>query len=115
MPVQKLDAAFVQLAYSPEGRKKIEYRDTIITGFSLEVRASGGKTYYLRYFDKCGRQRQFKIGGVNDISFDQAKKAAKRLRADTTLGGDPMAKKAVHKSVPTYATLAAQHVDHAKG
>ena len=63
MAVQKLDAAFVQLAYCPEGKKKVEFRDEIVTGFALEVRASGGKTYYLRYFDQNGRQRQHKIGG----------------------------------------------------
>jgi hypothetical protein len=28
----------------------------------LEVRSSGGKTYYQRYVDPRGRQRQFKIG-----------------------------------------------------
>ena len=44
MPVCKLDAAFVQHATCPPNKKKIEYRDTTIIGFSLEVRASGGKT-----------------------------------------------------------------------
>lgn len=114
MPVRKLDAAFVQLATCPEGKKKIEYRDTQIVGFSLEVRASGGRTYYLRYFTPDGRQRQYKIGGAHDISFDQAKKAAKRLRADAVLGGDPLAVKQEKKAVPTFGALAEQHIAHAK-
>jgi integrase len=114
MPVRKLDAAFVQQAPCPPGKKKVEYRDTQIVGFSLEVRASGGRTYYLRYFDGNGRQRQFKIGGANDIKFEQARKRAQELRAEAVLGGDPMAKKAELKAIPTYAALAEQHLTEAK-
>lgn len=114
MPVQKLDAGFVQRATCPEGKKKIEYRDTTCIGLTLECRASGGKTYYLRYFDQSGRQRQMKLGGVNDITFDQARKKAKALRAETVLGGDPMARKQEKKTVPTYAELAAEHIAEAK-
>jgi integrase len=80
----------------------------------LEVRASGGATYYLRYFTPEGRQRQFKLGGVNDITFDQARKRARELRAETVLGGDPMAEKEERKSVPTYSKLAEQHLAEAK-
>jgi integrase len=114
MPVRKLEAAFAQVATCPEGKRKIEYRDTQIIGFSLEVRASGGRTYYLRYFDQNGRQRQYKIGGAHDISFEQAKKAAKRLRADAVLGGDPVAAKQEKKAVLSYAALAEQHLAEAK-
>jgi integrase len=114
MPVRKLDAAFVQQATCPPGVKKIEYRDTTIIGFSLEVRASGGKTYYLRYFTPSGRQRQLKLGGINDITFDQARKRAKELRAETVLGGDPVAKKEERKATPTYSKLAEQHLAEAK-
>ena len=114
MPVCKLDAAFVQRAHCPAGRKKIEYRCTQVVGFSLEVRASNGKTYYLRYFDQGGRQRQLKIGGVSDLTFDAARKAARRLRSEVVLGGDPLAKKKEQKGIITYAELAAQHVAHAK-
>ncbi len=80
----------------------------------LECRSSGGKTYYLRYFDQHGRQRQLKIGGHGEITFDQARKAARRLRSEVVLGGDPAATKEDLKGVPTYAALAAQHVAHAK-
>lgn len=114
MPVRKLDAAFVQQATCPAGLKKIEFRHTEVVGFSLEVRASGGKTYYLRYFDHCGRQRQFKIGGVADCTFAQALKAARKRRAEVVLGADPVAEKKVSRSVPTYAELAEQHIAHAK-
>ena len=39
----------------PEGRLKIDYFDTQLPGFLLEVRASGKCTYYQRYRDRFGR------------------------------------------------------------
>ena len=96
------------------GKRKLDLWDTITVGFVLEIRSSGGKTYYLRYFDQSGRQRQHKIGGHADISFDQARKAARRLRSEVVLGGDPSADKEEKKAIPTYAALSAQHLTHAK-
>ncbi|UUR07584.1 site-specific integrase [Sphingomonas glaciei] len=115
MPKVQLSASFCLAAVCEPGKRKCDYWDTITSGFLLEVRSSGGRTYYLRYFDERGRQRQLKIGGFADITFDQARKAAKRLRSEVVLGGDPLGDKAVKKAVPTYAALAEQHLAHAKG
>jgi integrase len=115
MPKVKLDAAFCQTAQCEPGRRKTDYWNTgAISGFLLECRSTGGKTYYLRYIDPHGRQRQQKIGGYGDITFDNARKTAKRLRSEVVLGGDPLADKEEKKAVPLYASLAAQHVAHAK-
>jgi integrase len=115
MPKAKLDATFCLTAACQPGKRKTDYWDTITTGFVLEVRASSGRSYYLRYIDERGRQRQLKIGGFADITFDQARKAAKRLRSEVVLGGDPLGIKDEKKAVPTYAALAEQHLTHAKG
>jgi len=114
MPKQKLDNTFCLIASCPKGKNKETYYDTITTGFVLEVRSSGGKTYYMRYNDQHDRQRQHKIGAFGDITFDQARKEAKRLRSQITLGGDPASVKEDVKAVPTYAELAVQHLAHAK-
>lgn len=114
MPKVKLDSAFCLTATCEPGRKRTDYWDEAITGFVLECRPSGGKTFYLRYFDESGRQRQHKIGGYGDITFDQAKKRAKVLRSEVVLGSDPAAKKAERKAIPTYAELAAQHIADVK-
>ncbi len=114
MPKVKLDAAFCFTAQCEPGKHHTTYYDSVTTGFVLEVRSTGTGTYCLRYFDERGRQRQHKIGALGDITFDQARKAAKRLRSEVTLGGDPAAKKTEKKSVPTYATLAEQHLAFAK-
>jgi integrase len=114
MPKAKLDASFCLTAACQPGRKKSDYWDTITSGFVLEVRSTGGKTYYLRYLDRNERQRQLKIGGFADITFDQARKKAKHLRSQVVLGGDPSGEKEDRKAIPNYASLAAQHLAHAK-
>lgn len=114
MPKIKLDHTFCLTAQCEPGRRKTDYWDVIVSGFVLEARSSGGKTYYLRYFDAAGRQRQHKIGGHGEITFDQAKKAAQRLRSEVVLGGSPAEAEAEKKAIPTYAELAEQHIAHAK-
>lgn len=114
MPVDKLTAQFCQLAYCEPGKKKTDYYDSATKGFVLECRASGGKSYYLRFQDAHGRQKQHRIAGYGDISFDKARKEAQRLRSEVTLGGDPASVKAEKKAIPTYAELAQKHLDYAK-
>lgn len=113
MPVQKLDSTFCMLARCEPGKKKTDYYDTVIKGFVLECRSSGGKTLYLRY-DQDGRQRQHKISAYGDISFDKARKEAQRLRSQVVLGGDPAASKEEKKAVPQFSAVAEQHLAHAK-
>ncbi len=103
MPKVSLDAAFVRTATCPEGKARIDYFDTSIKGFTLEVRISGGKTYYLRYRDDYHRQRQHKIGDAQSISFDKARSAAERLRSRVVLGEDPAEAKKIKRSIPTIA------------
>lgn len=114
MPKATLNASFVLTAQCAEGKSRTDYYDTVTTGFVLEVRATGGRTYYLRYPDAAGVQRQHKIGRAEDISFAVARKAAQRLRSEVVMGGDPAAKKAEAKAVPRYAELAAMHLADAK-
>ncbi|OBX19248.1 hypothetical protein A9995_09020 [Erythrobacter sp. QSSC1-22B] len=113
MPIATLDAAFCAAAECPSRKKKIDYYDKELKGFVLEVRSSGGKSYYLRYLEPNGRQRQLKIGGWQDVTFAQAKKKAQLLRSQVVLGGDPLGERKRKRLVLTYAELAQQHIDHA--
>ena len=113
MPKLTLSHSTALLARCEPGRRKVDFYDDTVTGFVLECRASGGKTYYLRY-DQAGRQKQHKIGRFEDVTFAVAKKAAQRLRSEVVMGGDPAAAKAEAKSVPLYSELAAQHLADAK-
>ena len=103
MPVVNLTAAFVRDAVCPEGKSKENFYDTTITGFILEVRSSGGKTYAVRYRDEHNRQCQHKIGDSKSISFDKAKTAAQVIRSRVVLGEDPAAEKRIKRMVPTLA------------
>ncbi|MHA6723802.1 tyrosine-type recombinase/integrase [Sphingomonas sp. RS2018] len=114
MPKLKLDSTNALLATCEEGRKKTDFWDTHIRGLVLEVRCTGGKTFYLRYSDAHGRQRQHKICAYGDLTVDKVRKEAQRLRSEVVLGGDPSAAKASVKAVPTYADLSAMHLAHAK-
>lgn len=114
MPKVALTHSLASEATCPSDKTKTVLWDRAVNGFTLEVRSTGGKTYYLRYFDQNGRQRQHKIGRFEDLTFAQAKKEAIRLRSEVVLGGDPAKAKEKKRSVPTYAQLAAQHLEHAK-
>lgn len=115
MPKAHLTQSFVEKAGCEVGKSKTDYYDTGgVTGFVFERRKSGSGTFYLRYVDASGRQRQYKIGGVDDVTCSAARKKAQQLRSEVVMGGDPGAKKALVKSIPLYGELSAKHLDFAK-
>ena len=114
MPKAHLTQAFVNTAGCEVGKNKTDWYDTVISGFILERRTSGKGTYYLRYNDLSGRQRQHKIGGVDDVTCAAARKKAQELRSEVVMGGDPGAKKALAKSIPLSSELAAKHLESFK-
>ena len=63
MPKLKLDSRSVLLAYCEDGKAKPDYYDETITGLVLEVRPRG-RTYAMRYRNRYGTQRQYKIGSA---------------------------------------------------
>lgn len=111
MPKAKLDATFCLTARCAAGKKRTDYYDNVVTGFVLTCHQSGTKSFTFRYQDEYGRQCQRTIGAYGDITFAQAQKIAKKFRAEVVMGGDPAARKAEKKAVPTYAELADQHMD----
>lgn len=103
MPVVQLSAHFVRNAVCPPGKAKVDYYDSAIKGFILEVRSSGGRTFYLRYRDVRGKLRQHKIGDATAISYDKARQRAMRLRSEVELGGNPLEERKALRSVLTLA------------
>jgi integrase len=101
MPVVRLSPAFVRNVQCPPELKKIDYFDPMTRGFMLEVRSSGGKTFYQRYTDERGRERQFKIGPADVLTLRQAKRKAKQIKALAILGGDPQKERQERRSIPT--------------
>src|SRR5450759_5518908 len=101
MPMVRLSPVFVRNASCPADNKKIDYFDTTMRGFMLEVRASGGKTYYQRYTDERGRERQFKIGPADVLTLRQARRKAIQIKAQAILGNDPQKERQERRSIPT--------------
>jgi integrase len=100
MPTVALSANFVRQAACLHGRKKTDYFDATSRGFMLEVRCSGGKTYYQRYTDERGRERQYKIGPAEVLGLDQARRKARQVVAEALLGADPQQKRREMRAVP---------------
>lgn len=101
MPVVRFTPRFVRLIACPIDQKKIDFFDAQSRGFMLEVRASGGKTYYQRYTDERGRERQFKIGPAEILTLKQARQKARHIKAEATLGGNPQQERQIRRSIPT--------------
>lgn len=108
MPTMTLTAQFVREAACGAGRRKTDFFDFGQRGFLLEVRQSGGKTYYQRYTDERGRERQYKIGPADVLTLDQARRKAKQIVAEALLGADPQQKRREMRGIPLLKDFVAE-------
>lgn len=109
MPTVKLSAEVVKNTICPKGKRHWDLHDTTVAGFLIEIRPTGAKTYYLRYRDPRGKQRQYKIGDAQSLTFSQAKNLAQRLKTGIALGEDPVAQKSSLRYVPKLADFVANY------
>jgi len=84
---------------------KINLFDLACKGLMLEVRASGGKTWYLRYTDARGKQRQLHMGDAVFINLKTARTKAREMQGRIALGEDPQAKAQTLRATPTFASF----------
>ena len=103
MPKVVLTSSLVRCGVCPPGVRRVDYFDSTFPGFFLEVRASGGKTFYQRYRDERGRERQFKIGSAGVLTVSQARRKAKAVLARAILGSDPQQERKELRTIPTLA------------
>lgn len=101
MPKVSLTPKLIEQAKCPLANRRVDLYDLRTKGLLLEVRPSGGKTYYLRYQDQRGRTRQIKLADQLDISLAQARELAERARNQIAMGLNPLEEKQSFKSVPT--------------
>src|SRR6056297_1864618 len=101
-----LDAQNVTRICCPAGKRKQTYFDTRTKGLCLEVRISGGKTFYLRYTDDRGKTRYIKLADAADVSLAQARTLCDRMRTKIAMGVDPLAEKSAKKQIPTFEAFA---------
>jgi len=116
MPKQKLTRSFVAKATCPLGEKRVFITDTDTRGLVLEVRASGGRTFYLRYSDRHGDQRNIKLGDASVVSLDVARQRVAELHNQIALGRDPAATREAERRVPTLGEFVAErYMPHIQG
>lgn len=101
MPKALITSKIVREAICPVGKTRLDYFDAKVPGFVLEVRATGGKTFYVRYRNRRGTQKQHKIGSAAIVSADDARRQAQKLLAQIALGEDPREERAALSQVPT--------------
>jgi integrase len=70
--------------------------------------------YALRYKNKYGKQKQFKLANAADITCDQARKLAKKAKARVAMGEDPAEQKAITRQIPTIAELADRYLEYVR-
>jgi len=103
LPKAFLTSAFVRQSVCLPGARRVDYFDESVPGFMLEVRCSGGKTFYQRYRDSRGRERQFKIGSARVLTVRQARNKARSILAEAALGNDPQGQRELLRKIPTLA------------
>lgn len=86
MPRIKLNQRFAEQVCVGVGQKKTEWFDLALKGFYLEVRETGGKTWRLRLSDESGKPRVINLGDASCVTYEDAKKRAKDLRAAAQIG-----------------------------
>jgi integrase len=106
MPLAVLSREFVKSLKCPPGRKKVDFFDLSQRGFMLEVRSSGGRTFYQRYTDERGRSRQYKIGSADVLTIEQARRKAKHVSAQALLGPDPQKRRKEIRTIPLFNQFA---------
>ncbi|MCX7235360.1 MAG: site-specific integrase [Burkholderiales bacterium] len=78
-------------------------RDTECRGLCVEVRSSGGKTYYLTYRDERGNQRTHKLANAQDVTPQQARVLCERARSRIAMGTDVAVEREQIRTAPTVA------------
>ncbi len=98
----------------PDGKSKVEYRDTELKGFMIVVTRTGTCTYVLRY-KYSGKYEYKTIGSTSYVSLDKAREQAIQIREDIAMGKDPKANLKKCKQVPFFKVFfKKQYIIHAK-
>ena len=89
--------------------------DTEVSGFGCKVTPRGRRVFILQYWAN-GRARRVTLGRYgSDLTADQARTKARRLRGQVADGGDPAADRAEARLMPTLATFAERYLaEHAE-
>ena len=114
MPKLQLTQSQIGKLTCPGGQKRIEYCDTTIPGLFLEVRLTGNASYYLRYRSKQGKTKYQKLGIEVDLSLSEARKQARKLRAEILLGRYPGGEELRQESMRFSTLFVTRYLDYCR-
>lgn len=106
MPTTKMTKAFIRQAECPTGRRKITYSDSTTKGLVLELRATGGRTFYCRFHDAHGRQKNVKLGDASIVELETARQRVAEMQNQLALGIDPAEVRDAKRRTPTLRAFA---------
>lgn len=89
--------------------------DSEVKGFGVRVKQSGAKSYILKYRNRFGQQRKFHIAAVGDLTPDEARTAAIKLRGRIVAGDDPAAARKQERNAQTVADLCDEYLETGRG
>lgn len=79
-------------------------------GLHLRI-TTNRKSFYVYFRTKTGKERRPKLGDYPTISLDQARKIARELIVQSSMGRDPMAERQAVRKAPTVSDMAARYLD----
>jgi integrase len=111
-------------AMQPIEGKDVLIFDTEIAGFVCKLTPTrkdgqgaeqeGSRTYLLQYKTPEGRTRRYRIGKHGEMTAEQARERARRLRVQVSDGVDPFAERTRQREIPTVADLGKRYMaEHA--
>jgi integrase len=103
MPKVHLTPSLIKNAACDKAKRKTDLFDISTKGLMVEVRETGGKTYYLRYRTVRGHVCQLKLADARDVTLAQARQLADQTRNSIAMGEDPKEAKADLRAAPTFA------------
>lgn len=101
MPKLHFNQRRVQSLNCPTDKTRTVYSDIAMKGLTVEVRATGGRTYYVRYIDPYGEQRNYRIGDASSVTLAAARDITVGIMSKVAAGIDPFAEKEERRAVPT--------------
>ncbi|PRM93881.1 integrase [Aliarcobacter cryaerophilus] len=83
MPKLRFTTDSIKRLKPPIDKSKVQYFDSELTGFMIEVKNTGSKTYYYRYRENAS-QKMIRIGTTTELNFQQAKEKYLELKENQT-------------------------------
>lgn len=121
MTPQLISQQIANNSICPPGASKIRLNDPTLKGLHLEVRVTGGKTYYLTY-RALNKPHVHRIGDASVVDLKTARAIAKKLHSEIAKGNFPhlvkaaaLAQAQTQAQYPTFEEFATeQYMPHAR-